>query len=154
MKSLKEICKLAVIKQGVSKTGLPETVAQEVDTMEGNLKSVFTGSFVYYVDISIGILSIVWENGEWQLSTLNQETLRIRAGVENSLGKQGGDIFLFPGRRVNISDFKIDFDGRQVIFYGTCSTNKVVNRRQFRSTFGFSSDSSSMLILSNRCGTG
>ena len=45
MKSLKEICKLAVIKQGISKTELPKTVAKEVEVVEENIKSLLTGTF-------------------------------------------------------------------------------------------------------------
>jgi hypothetical protein len=147
MKSLRENCKLAVIKHGSSRTELPTTLAQEIETMEGNLKIVFSGTFYYYVDNYTGFLNIAWEDGEWQLS-LNQETLCIRTGVDNCLGNQGGDIFLFPGRQVTISDFSIDLDERKVFFYGTCSTNKTLNRRQFRSIYGFSSNSSRMLISS------
>jgi hypothetical protein len=133
MKSLKEICKLAVIKQGLSRTDLPQVVSEEVEIMEEKLKSVFSGIFFSSKDDAISSLKIAWENGEWQLTPLNQETLRIRAGVENSLGREGGDIFCLPGRQVSIHHFRIDLDGRKVFFYGSCSSVKNSTGRQFES---------------------
>ena len=116
--------KLAVLKLGISKTELPKTVSREVDMLEHKLKSDFTGSFPYYSeDYSSGTLEIVWARGEWQLSLLNQETLRIKDGVENRLGKLGGHLFLVPGRKVSISGFSIDWLKRKVIFGGKCSSS-------------------------------
>ena len=137
MESLKELCKIAVIKQGISTTELPQTVAKEVEVIESRLKLFFTGTFCYMKDFAESTLKIGWKNGEWQFTQLNRNTLRIRAGVENILGSQGGDLFLFPSRRVTIDDYRIDWDGRKVTFCGKCSSAKSSNGRQFRSTLAF-----------------
>ena len=139
MESLKELCEIAVIKQGISTTELPQTVATEVEVIESRLKLFFTGTFCYRKDFAESTLKIGWKNGEWQFALLNSElnTFRIRAGVENILGSQGGDLFLFPSRRITIQDYRIDWDGRKVTFCGKCSSVKSSSGRQFRSTLAF-----------------
>ena len=152
VKCLKEICVLAVLKHGISKTRLPDTVAKEVERMERRVNSLFTGIFFYPVggvDNAMSTIKIAWENGEWQLTPLNRETLRIRAGVENRLGMEGGDVFCFPGRRVSILDYRIDLDGMYVSFYGTCSTVKQCSEREFKvMLMNFASIDNSMVIWS------
>ena len=138
MESLRELCKLAVLKLGISKTDLPKTVRREVEMMEHKLKSQFTGTFHYKSgDYSTSTLKIAWTRGEWQLTILNQETLRIRDGAEQHLGKLGGDLFLVPGRKVSISGYSIDWDRRKVIFRGKCSSSKTSTWRRFDSRLSF-----------------
>jgi hypothetical protein len=148
MKSLKEMCKIEVIKLGISGSELPTTVAKEVEIMEENIKSAFTGIFSYSEYFSSSTLKIDWVGGEWQFTQLNQQTIKIKAGAENSLGNLGGDLFLFPGRKVSINDYRIDLEGRKVIFYGTFSSVKDVSGRQFKSTLLFSSTSNLLMMES------
>ena len=82
-------------------------------------------------------MKIGWVNGEWLFTRQNQDTLRIRAGVENTLGKPGGDLFLFPGRKVTIHNFSFDLDRSKITFFGTCSTAKSSSGRRFKSTLVF-----------------
>jgi hypothetical protein len=86
MESLEELNKIGVIKQGISTTELPQTVATEVEVIESRLKLFFTGTFCYRKDFAVSTLQIGWKNGEWQFTQLNMNTFRIRAGVKNILG--------------------------------------------------------------------
>ena len=150
MGSLRDLCKLAVLKLGISKTDLPKTVRREVEMMEHKLKSQFTGTFHYKSgDYSTSTLKIAWTRGEWQLTILNQETLRIRDGVEHQLGKLGGDLFLVPGRKVSISGYSIDWDRRKVIFRGKCSSSKTSTWRRFDSHLFFHSKDIGRLYMSS-----
>ena len=137
MKSLKEMCKIEVIKLGISGSELPKTVAKEVEIMEENIKSAFTGIFSYSEYFSSSTLKIDWVGGEWQFTQLNQQTIKIKAGAENSLGNLGGDLFLFPGRKVTIHNFSFDLDRSKITFFGTCSTAKSSSGRRFKSTLVF-----------------
>ena len=118
--SLKEACKLFVIKMGTTRIDLPTTLAEEVDEMEGRIKSIFTGTFHIQKDFSVTTLTIAWTQGQWELTMKNQETLVIRSGEENLLGKLGGEFFMLPGRTVTIFDFKLNFVSKMLRFNGMC----------------------------------
>ena len=83
--SLKEICKRFVIKKGISRIDLPTTLAEEVEEMEGRMKSIFTGTFHRHTDFSVtNTLTIAWTQGQWELTikkahglVVAQETLVI-----------------------------------------------------------------------------
>ena len=64
MESLKEKCKLEVIKLGILRTELPKSVAKEVEIMEEKVKSVFTGMFSYSEFFYRGTVEIAWVCGE------------------------------------------------------------------------------------------
>ena len=130
--SLKEICKKFVIKKGISRIDLPTTLAEEVEEMEGRMKSIFTGTFHRHTDFSVtNTLTIAWTQGQWELTikkahglVVAQETLVIKSGEENLLGKLGGEFFMLPGRTVTIFDFRLDFGTKRLIFNGMCSSSK------------------------------
>ena len=52
MQSLKDLCKIAVIKQGISTAELPQTVAKEIEVIRSRLKALFTGTFCYWKDFT------------------------------------------------------------------------------------------------------
>ena len=64
MKSLKDICQLAVLKEGIPRTNLPQTVTEEVEIMEEKLKFVFSGILFYTTDDDVSSRKIAWENSE------------------------------------------------------------------------------------------
>merc|ERR1719228_2511150 len=92
-------------------------------------------------------LNIEWSSeGEWNFMMGNQDIVKIRGGVKSSLGFQGGELFLLEGRgelfllegrEVTIDDFKIDLEGKQIVFHGTCSSSKTPSGRQLKSVFTF-----------------
>ena len=120
--SLKEICKMFVVKKGITRIDLPSTLAEEVEEMEGGINSIFTGSFQRHKDFSVIPLTIAWARGQWEFTMKNQETLVIKPGVE--LGKLGGELFLLPGRKVSIFDFKLDLGTKTLRFHGMCSSSR------------------------------
>ena len=67
----------------------------------------------------------------------NQETLVIRSGEENSLGKVGGELFLLPGRAVSIFDFRLDFGTKRLKFNGMCSSRKDPRGRSLNIVLNF-----------------
>jgi len=122
--SLKEICSLAVIKTGTVRINLPSTLADEVEELEGRIKSIFTGTFQRPTDIyTVVTLTIAWTQGQWELTLNNHETLVVKSGVENTLGKIGGQLFLLPGRSVTIFDYKLDLERKKLSFVGKCSSS-------------------------------
>ena len=133
--SLKEICKRFVIKKGISRIDLPTTLAEEVEEMEGRMKSIFTGTFHRHTDFSVtNTLTIAWTqgHGQWELTikkahtglVVAQENLVIKSGEENLLGKLGGEFFMLPGRTVTIFDFRLNFGTKTLRFNGMCSSSK------------------------------
>merc|ERR1719420_2365955 len=135
--SLKEICKMFVLKNGITRIDLPTTLAEEVEEMEGRINSIFTGTFHRHKDFSVIPLTIAWAQGQWELTMKNQETLVIKPGVENSLGKLGGELFLLPGRKVSIFDFRIDVGSKTLRFHGMCSSSRDPRGRSLNSVLRF-----------------
>jgi len=121
---LKEICKLFLVKKGIARIGLPSTLAEEVEEIEGRIKSIFTGTFHRHEYFSVITMTVAWTQGQWEITMKNQETLVIKSGVENTLGKPGGELFLLPGRTVSIFDFKFDLKRNELSFDGMCSSSK------------------------------
>ena len=113
-----------VIKKGISRIDLPTTLAEEVEEMEGRMRSIFTGTLHRHTDFSGTTLTIAWTQGQWELTMKNQETLVIRSGEENLLGKLGGEFFMLPGRTVTIFDFRLNFGTKTLRFNGMCSSSK------------------------------
>ena len=99
-------------------------MAEEVEEMEGRMKSIFTGTFHRHSDFSETTLTIAWTQGQWELTMKNQETLVIKSGEENLLGKLGGEFFMLPGRTVTIFDFRLNFVTKLLRFNGMCSSSK------------------------------
>ena len=137
MATLKEICKMEVIKLGAPREELPKTILKEVEIMEEKMKTFFTGSFSNICNSSYSSLKIDLVDGEWHFTVCAQPTLKIRGGGSNFLGLPGGQMFLFPGRKVTIDDFKIDLLGREVTFHGKCSSSKDSSGRTFKSSICF-----------------
>ena len=137
--SLKEVCKMFVIKKGISRPriDLPTTLAEEVEEMEGRMRSIFTGTFHRHTDFSGTTLTIAWTQGQWELTINNKETLIIKSGVENSLGQLGGGLFLLPGRTVFIFDFGLDFGTKTLRFNGMCSSKKDPRGRSLNIVLNF-----------------
>ena len=102
MATLKEICKMEVIKLGAPREELPKTILKEVEIMEEKMKTFFTGSFSNICNSSYSSLKIDLVDGEWHFTVCAQPTLKIRGGGSNSLGLPGGQLFLFPGRRLQL----------------------------------------------------
>ena len=145
--SLKEACKLFVIKKGTTRIDLPTTLAEELDEMEGRMKSIFTGTFHIQKDFSVTTLTIAWTQGQWEFTMKNQKigggvwvivkTLVIKSGVENSLGKLGGELFMLPGRKVSIFDFRLDVETKMLRFNGMCSSSEEPRGRSLNIVLGF-----------------
>merc|ERR1719206_293290 len=115
--------------------------------MEGRMKSIFTGTFHIQKDFSVTTLTIAWTQGQWEFTMKNQKigggvwvivkTLVIKSGVENSLGKLGGELFMLPGRKVSIFDFRLDFGTKRLKFNGMCSTSKDPRGRSLNIVLNF-----------------
>ena len=136
--TLKELCCKNIIKYGVSWEVLPDKLVEEIEKMELKIMYAFNGRFSTVEDYAGSELAISWRAGEWRFQMLNQETIRIEAGVVNDLGTVGGSLFLFPQREVTISDFQIDIDNRELRFEGMCSSVKDVAGRYIVSMLRFS----------------
>ena len=134
--SLKEICKLFLVKKGIARIDLPSTLAEEVEELEGRIKSIFTGTFHGPEHFSVITMSIAWTQGQWEFTMKNQETLVIKSGVKNSLGKLGGKIFLLPGRTVTIYDFSFDLGRKTLSFDGMYSSIEDPRERLIKITLG------------------
>ena len=134
VRTLKELCCWNIIKHEVMWELLPNTLVKEIEHMELNLMFAFNGRFSFVENYAGSELAISWRAGEWHFNILNQETIRIVAGINNYLGKKGGALFLFPHRHVIISDFHIDINRRELKFVGRCSSAKDVLGRHLVST--------------------
>ena len=140
IRTLKEMCCQNIVKYGVAweDQDLPDTVVKEIENLELRLIYAFNGRFSIVEDYAGSELAISWRAGEWHFNMLNVGTIRIKGGVHNDLGKLGGALFLFPQREVNISDFHMDMDSRELRFVGMCSSAKDVAGRNLVSTLQFS----------------
>ena len=137
--SLREMCKLEVIKHGVDRTDLPATLAVEVEQLEELFASTFSGTYVRaYCTLerfrTWVIFSVAWRQGHWEFTKGDEEAMVVRPGMVNEMGRAGGDLFCLPGREVTITDFRIDLDdGVGVLtFFGTCSSNRSENNRTLK----------------------
>eukprot|EP00092_Neocalanus_flemingeri_P006658 GFUD01007187.1.p1 GENE.GFUD01007187.1~~GFUD01007187.1.p1 ORF type:complete len:166 (-),score=15.75 GFUD01007187.1:84-557(-) len=148
MDTLKTTTMMTVIKQGIPKSELPKTVAREVEKLEERIKSDWTGIFRIWHLLGDHI-NIKWSGEEWRFQfywfrprPYMHETpdIKIRAGRTNDLGYAGGIMFLMPGKRVWINDYRVCADGRQVIFYGVYSSTTMATSRQFKATLSLSGD--------------
>ena len=133
------MCKLQVIKHGVDRTDLPATLAEEVEQLEGKIASAFRGDYCFMFNgwgrwCSVSF-QLVWREGQCEFilypGAQHQETLVVRAGIENMLGRAGGFLFKLPGREVNITDFRIDLAKGVLSFVGSCSSTHA-NKRTLR----------------------
>ena len=145
-RTLKELCCQNIVKYGVAWEVLPDVIVKEIENMELKLMYAFNGRFSFVEDYASSELAISWRAGEWHFNMLNEGTIKIVAGVRNDLGKPGGALFLFPQREVNISDFHMDMDRRELRFVGMCSSAKDVAGRNLVSTLQFSEFRQSMTM--------
>eukprot|EP00092_Neocalanus_flemingeri_P023694 GFUD01025697.1.p1 GENE.GFUD01025697.1~~GFUD01025697.1.p1 ORF type:complete len:204 (+),score=49.17 GFUD01025697.1:67-678(+) len=154
METLKQISMSVVIELGMSRAQLPLTLKNEVEIMEERIMSEWTGIFSNSESRPV---KIDWSGGEWTFSPQMRRvyvyrrhsgwsTLRplppckIKAGSTNDLGYPGGRLFLFPGRKICIDDYKITGKERKAIFYGTHSSFMLGTGRQFTATLTLSCD--------------
>jgi len=129
-KSLQESCMMVIIKYELSREYLPETIMNEVDQLESSITSAFTGRFYTYSKESVvgSGLSVTWINRRKlklvfkETALGQQETILIKAGVENKLGDLGRKHIMLPGREVSILDFEIDLTRRKLSLLGSCSS--------------------------------
>jgi len=145
-KSLKEICKLAVILGRSQRECLPKTLIKEVDELDDKIRSTFSGTYHRYGDWSFTTLTINWTEGQWEFTLYNQGTLVVKAGMRNILGKLGGDIFRLEGRSVSIDDFNIDVHSPKLCFVGTCSSNKIPDGRPLKIELIFEDSAESLAV--------
>ena len=174
-KSLQESCMMVVIKHELSREFLPETIMNEVDQLESSITSAFTGKFYTYSKESVGIkfscwsessnykqdnfivgsgLSVTWINGRklklaFKENALGQEeTILIKAGVENKLGDLGRKHIMLPGREVSILDFEIDLTRRKLSLLGSCSSPIFKHQsHHFKTLLSFFPDDNNIVSL-------
>ena len=130
--SLRELSKLEVIKHGVDRTDLPRALALEVEQLEERIVTAFCGTYQRVADLPPFAFRVAWHQGQWEFILGNQEPFVVRAGVENRLGRARSDLFFLRGRKVIITDFRIDLDEGKLSFFGACSTNKSANNRALK----------------------
>ena len=133
MRSLKELAKMAVLKQGLrSEECLPVTVREELELMEVAIMTDMTGRGYYDNNDIIRFLGfdIDWSEGCWSFllrkRTENSWTkilTEIRAKKPSFLPPEWADLFgidytpaMIHGSL--IKDFKINIEERRVTFYG------------------------------------
>eukprot|EP00092_Neocalanus_flemingeri_P083987 GFUD01105470.1.p1 GENE.GFUD01105470.1~~GFUD01105470.1.p1 ORF type:complete len:191 (-),score=45.22 GFUD01105470.1:110-661(-) len=163
METLRKISILAVVKLGIPEAELPQTVAEEVEILGERITSEWTGIFggcaLWYDRIKID-----WSGGVWRFTPQMRTgyrvewsapqtlfvlpAIKIKAGRTNYLGYPGGNLFLLPGRKIWIDDYKIVVGDRKVIFYGACSSTKIGTRTQFRATLSLSGNGNILLLES------
>ena len=133
--SLKKLSKLAVLKFDLTREELPDTLVEELEEMEAWIKTNMTGYLMSAHDGSQ--LKIDWARGGWSFTISNQPTLKIEGRGKNCLGFLGGELFLLPGRKIYVDDYKIDLEAKEVIFFGSCSTVKDPEGRKLKCMIGF-----------------
>eukprot|EP00092_Neocalanus_flemingeri_P001223 GFUD01001305.1.p1 GENE.GFUD01001305.1~~GFUD01001305.1.p1 ORF type:complete len:153 (-),score=37.73 GFUD01001305.1:136-594(-) len=145
MLTLKNMCKMVVVKYGLAKEEIPQSLIEEIEHMEGRIQSELTGVLTSFYDSDI---KVEWSTGEWSFTPCNQPSIKIRAGRRNCLGSRGGELFLLPGRNVVIEDFKINLEERRVTveFLGSCSSvaKPDTYNRMLKSTVGKHRESNSV----------
>merc|ERR1711862_184329 len=95
---------------------------------ERKILSFFNGKFwtyTNYLSVNLnpdqGSLELIFEH---QLSVCKweKESLLIKAGEKNKLGKLSTKQFMLPGREVYIYDFRIDLEKLELNLLGSCSS--------------------------------
>ena len=84
--SLREMCKLEVIKHGVDRTDLPATLAVEVEQLEELFASTFSGTYVRaYCTMqswrTVVIFSVAWRQGHWEVTLGGDEEAMVILAV-------------------------------------------------------------------------
>ena len=93
--SLREMCKLEVIKHGVDRTDLPAALALEVEELEELIASTFNGrNYVFIQGWAVNTFSIAWRQGQLEFTLGDEEAMVVRPGMVIRLGRAGGDILL------------------------------------------------------------
>ena len=133
MKSLKELAKMAVLKQGLgSEECIPVTVREELKLMEQAIRKSMTGRGYYDNNDIIRFLEfdIDWSEGCWSFllrkrteNRWTETSTKIRAKTRSFLPPEWADLFginytptMLHGSW--IKDFKMNIDERRVTFYG------------------------------------
>eukprot|EP00092_Neocalanus_flemingeri_P038003 GFUD01041371.1.p1 GENE.GFUD01041371.1~~GFUD01041371.1.p1 ORF type:complete len:175 (-),score=46.31 GFUD01041371.1:49-573(-) len=148
METLEQMSMMAVLKLGIPMTELPKTVAKEVDMLEARIKSDWTGIFrSWNWGLWCDRVKIDWSGGEWRFQFYSDSgyggpgpAIKIKAGHSKDLGYPGGIMFLLPGKKVWIDDYKIVMEDRKVIFYGAYYSHARYCWRQFKATLSHSGD--------------
>jgi hypothetical protein len=153
MKSLKELAKMAVLKQGLgSEECIPLTVREELELMEEAIRADMTGRgyHEYYVEESLEF-DINWSEGCWSFllrrrteNRWTETSTEIRAESHTFLQPEWADLFgidytsaRFGGCWIN--DFKINIEERRVTFHGNFgSPHDDDTANQFSTEFWFS----------------
>eukprot|EP00092_Neocalanus_flemingeri_P032543 GFUD01035393.1.p1 GENE.GFUD01035393.1~~GFUD01035393.1.p1 ORF type:complete len:178 (+),score=29.32 GFUD01035393.1:198-731(+) len=149
--SLQNLCKQAVLKFGIATDKLPESIIEELKTLEERLYIDFTGLYGYGHEN----LSIDWTGGMWSFThstTLegpllkhyeamrggHLTTMEIKVGEESHLGLAGGKLFLVPGANVFVECYDFDFEELKVVFHGRFPSVIGEKWYKFKSTFSSS----------------
>ena len=126
-----------IIKHELSRDRLPEVIIEEVDKFERKILSAFNGRFytnrrqlttgiVLTVHLDYGSLELTFEKvkGERRRSReWKKESLLIKAGEKNKVGKLGTKQFMLPGgKEVFMYDFRIDIEKMEINLLGSCSS--------------------------------
>ena len=127
-----------IIKHELSRDRLPEVIIEEVDKFERKILSAFNGRFytnrrqlttgiVLTVHLDYGSLELTFEKvkGKRRRSRLWEwkESLLIKAGEKNKVGKLGTKQFMLPGgKEVFMYDFRIDIEKMEINLLGSCSS--------------------------------
>ena len=126
-----------IIKHKLSRDRLPEVIIEEVDKFERKILSAFNGRFytnrrqlttgiVLTVHLDYGSLELTFENVMGKLSRSREwkkESLLIKAGEKNKVGKLGTKQFMLPGgKEVFMYDFRIDIEKMEINLLGSCSS--------------------------------
>ena len=134
---LQEACMKVIIKHELSRDRLPEVIIEEVDKFERKILSAFNGRFytnrrqlttgiVLTVHLDYGSLELTFEKvkGERRRSReWKKESLLIKAGEKNKVGKLGTKQFMLPGgKEVFMYDFRIDIEKMEINLLGSCSS--------------------------------
>ena len=118
MKSLKELCMLAILKLGLSRERLPNIVDIEIDQLEHEIVSTFTRDF----DSDPFGFYIRWHRGALVLGSryhLEYEFLSVKSGEFSTLGDLTRGQFALPRQEVTVNDFLVDLEGRKLSLLGT-----------------------------------
>ena len=133
---LQEACMKVIIKHELSRDRLPEVIIEEVDKFERKILSAFNGRFytnrrqlttgiVLTVHLDCGSLELTFGKvkGERRLWEWKKESLLIKAGEKNKVGKLGTKQFMLPGgKEVFMYDFRIDIEKMEINLLGSCSS--------------------------------
>ena len=71
----------------------------------------------------------------------NEQTIVVQCGIENDLSMLGGKLFLLPGKQISIVDYNIDFERREIILHGSCSSSTMPRKKALKSVLKMNPDS-------------